>query len=132
MVPLLVQFMHRFAFILILFRQYLHLTVCLMMGSSDASSATLASAYRAKPIPIKLMILLRKVLRKRQSRSVPGSVDVPVSHHHGTIGQRLAQGVVPVAVRAVVVVGAGPQHRELLLHVAVDEGQEGERREQDV
>lgn len=129
---LLVQFIHRFAFTLIRFRQYLHFTVCLMMGSSDANSAMLASAYRAQPTPTKLMILLRKVLRKHQSRNFPDSINIPVSHHHGAIGQRLAQSIVPVAMRTVVVVSACPQHGELLLHVAVNEGQEGERREQDV
>jgi hypothetical protein len=61
---LLVQFMHRFAFILIFFRQYLHFTVCLMIGSSATSSAMLAIAYKAKPTPRKLMILLRKLLTK--------------------------------------------------------------------
>jgi hypothetical protein len=64
---LLVQFMHRFAFILIFFRQYLHFTVCLMIGSSATSSAMLAIAYKAKPTPRKLMILLRKLLTSCQS-----------------------------------------------------------------
>jgi|SRR5260370_38366740 hypothetical protein len=59
---LLVQFRHRFAFALILFRQYLHFTMCLMMGSSAASSAMLARAYRARPTPMKLMTLLRNDL----------------------------------------------------------------------
>ena len=64
---LLVQFRQRFALALILFRQYLHFTVCLMMGSSAASSATLARAYRAKPTPMKLMILLRNDLINQNS-----------------------------------------------------------------
>jgi hypothetical protein len=72
---LLVQFMHRFAFILILFRQYLHFTVCLMIGSSAASSAMLAIAYRARPTPRKLMILLRKLLISCQSLLHPLILD---------------------------------------------------------
>jgi hypothetical protein len=64
---LLVQFRQRFAFALILFLQYLHFTVCLMIGSSAASSAMLAMAYRARPTPMKLMILLRNDLINQNS-----------------------------------------------------------------
>jgi hypothetical protein len=47
---------------LIHFLQYVHLTVCLIMGSLEKSSYALAIAYKARPTPRKLMSLLRNAL----------------------------------------------------------------------
>lgn len=58
-------------FSLILFLQYLHLTVCLMTESLDAHPYTSATVYSAIPMPMKLKTLLMKVLK-----------DVRINEHH--------------------------------------------------
>ena len=47
---------------LIHFLQYVHLTVCLIIGSLEKSSYALAIAYKARPTPRKLTSLLRNAL----------------------------------------------------------------------
>ena len=55
-------------FSLILFLQYLHLTVCLMTESLEAHPYTSATVYSAIPMPMKLKTLLTKVLKRCQGK----------------------------------------------------------------
>jgi hypothetical protein len=58
----ILSFRGRHTLTLIHFLQYVHLTVCLIMGSLEKSSYALAIAYKARPTPRKLTTLLRNAL----------------------------------------------------------------------